>query len=62
VTRKRKSVIGRPKITAEKKRGKFISTRLSAKEATEIRDAIKGSGKTKSNWVRDALLNAARIG
>ena len=43
-----------------KARGIFISTRLSPEESKAIGAAIKRSGKTKSEWMREALINATR--
>jgi hypothetical protein len=60
VTQKRKAVLGRPKVPKEKAKAKWISARFSPEEAEEINAAITGSGKTKSNWVREALLETAR--
>jgi hypothetical protein len=60
VTQKRKPTIGRPKLPAEKSRSGFISTRVSASEKKEIKDAIKKSQKKKSDWLREVLLEAAR--
>jgi hypothetical protein len=60
VTHQKKTVRGRPKVAKEKAKATFISTRVSAEEAKEIRAAIKASGKTKSVWVREALLGGAR--
>ncbi|MFO1498499.1 MAG: hypothetical protein U1G07_08930 [Verrucomicrobiota bacterium] len=50
---------GRPKISGRGARAKYISARLLPTEEALIRSAIQKSGKTKSNWVRDALLAAA---
>ncbi len=60
VTQEIKSLRGRPKVAKEKAKAIFMSARVSAEEAKEIRAAIKSSRKTKSTWVREALLAAAR--
>jgi hypothetical protein len=60
VTQQKKIIRGRPKVPAAKARSQFISTRVSGEEAKEIRAAVKGSGKKKTVWVRDALIQAAR--
>ena len=52
--------VGRPALSHEKKRGKFVSTRLSPEEYSEIERAIKLSGETKTEWIRKKLLAAAR--
>jgi hypothetical protein len=53
---------GRPKMPKGEARGKFISTRLSPPEYQEITVAIKKSGTTKTEWVRNSLLTSARSG
>lgn len=60
VSQQQKKLTGRPKLPEEKARSIFISTRLSSSENLEIRDAIRRSGISKSAWLREALLNAAR--
>lgn len=59
MTQKQKPQIGRPKVPAMEARSIFISTRLSAEENKEIKEAIKRSGKKKSEWIREALLTAS---
>ena len=44
----------------EKAKAKWISARFSPEEAKEIEEAIKANRKTKSEWVREALLTCAR--
>jgi len=38
----------------------MIAVRLSPVELVEIQKAIRASGKTQSDWLRDTLLAAAR--
>jgi hypothetical protein len=52
--------VGRPMLPKKEKRGEFISTRLSPDELKEIKRAVRESGKTQTEWVRDKLLAAAR--
>jgi len=59
VSQEKKLGRGRPKVPEAEARGIFISTRLSPEENKAISEAIKRSGKTKSEWMREALINAA---
>jgi uncharacterized protein (DUF1778 family) len=59
VTQQTKPARGRPKVPEDKAKAKWISARFSPEEAKEIEAAIKVSRKTKSWWVREALLKAA---
>jgi hypothetical protein len=52
--------MGRPMLSKQEKRGKFISTRLSPPEYQEIEQAVRASGEAKTEWVRKKLLAAAR--
>jgi hypothetical protein len=52
--------MGRPKVAKEKRRGIIVNARLSPEENKEIRAAIAKSLGNKSEWVRNALLSAAR--
>jgi uncharacterized protein (DUF1778 family) len=52
--------MGRPKLASGEARGEFISTRLTADEYQEIESAVKNSGRSKTEWVRNALLATAR--
>jgi hypothetical protein len=51
---------GRPKVPIKKARSIFISTRLSSDESSDIEKGIRKSGIKKSDWIRKALLDAAR--
>ena len=55
-----KPKMGRPKLAKNKARGKFVSTRVSPPEYKEIEAAADKSGAAKTEWVRNALLSAAR--
>jgi len=59
VTQKSIKPKGRPRVSKEKSRSEFISTRLSPEERDQIEEAIQRSGKSKTTWVRDVLLTAA---
>jgi len=52
---------GRPKLPTGKVRDIPISTRLLPEENSTIKDAVKRSGLSKSDWVRKVLLDAAAV-
>jgi len=52
--------MGRPKVPKSKRRGILIQARVSPEESKTIRAAIAKSLGNKSQWVRNALLSAAR--
>lgn len=54
--------LGRPKLPKRKVRQPGLSLRLRPDEDKLIRDAIARSGKSKSEWLREALLEKARKG
>jgi hypothetical protein len=54
--------MGRPPVPKSKYRGKFFSLRLRPDEQREVEAAVTRSGKSKSDWLRDVLLAAARGG
>jgi hypothetical protein len=56
----KKKKIGRPPLPRSEARAKYLSLRLRPDEQREVDDAIERSGKSKSDWLRDALLAAAR--
>lgn len=56
----KKPKIGRPKIPKSRARAKYFSLRLRPDEQREVDRAIERSGQSKSDWLRDALLTAAR--
>ncbi len=47
-------------LSKKKKKGKFISTRVSPSEYQEIVQAAKEAGIRKTKWVRTKLIAAAR--
>ena len=51
---------GRPEVPKHKAKRCMIAVRLSPVELVEIQKAIRASGKTQSDWLRDTLLAAAR--
>ena len=55
-----KPKMGRPKMAKNEARGKFVGTRVSPPEYKEIKTAADKSGAAKTEWVRNALLSAAR--
>jgi hypothetical protein len=54
-----KKKMGRPKLPKGSSREDRLYCRLLKSEVKEIEVAAKKSGKTKSEWIRDILLNAA---
>jgi hypothetical protein len=52
--------MGRPKLPETKARSIFISIRLSKKENEKVRKAFHKSGMKKSEWLRAAILGAAK--
>jgi hypothetical protein len=52
--------VGRPKKPISETLGKFITARVRPGELAEIKQAIRKSGQSKSDWLRNALLAAAR--
>jgi hypothetical protein len=52
--------LGRPAFPKGKARGKHLSLRLRPDEQREVEAAVTRSGKSKSDWLRDVLLAAAR--
>jgi len=57
-----KSKMGRPKIPKSKLRDILLQVRVSLEELKEIRAATAKSPHSKSEWMRQALLAAARNG
>jgi len=52
--------MGRPRLPVKQARGFVLSARFRADEAQAILDAIDKSGTAQAEWIRDALLSAAR--
>ncbi len=51
---------GRPPIPKKQRRTKVFGARLRADEEREVLTAIKSSGLEQGDWIRKALLDAAR--
>lgn len=54
--------MGRPALPKSKAKGVLIGARFSPSEADLVHRAVKRSNQVKSQWVRDALLEAAKTG
>ena len=54
-----KSKMGRPKVAKSKLRGVIVNARLSPEEHRLIAAAVKRAKVTKSDWVRETLLEKA---
>ena len=52
--------MGRPKLPKGEFKGVLIGARFAPDEAKQVHDAIKRSGKVKSDWIRTTLLTAAK--
>jgi hypothetical protein len=55
-----KPKMGRPKVAKAKLRGIMVNARLSPEENKTINEAIRRTPDNKSDWIRKALLSAAR--
>jgi hypothetical protein len=55
-----KKKMGRPPLPKKEFRGEVFGVRLRPDEAREVQTAIRESKQTKPDWLRDALLSAAR--
>ena len=55
-----KGKLGRPPLPKGASRGARLFCRLLASEVTEVEAAARTAKKTKSQWIRQALLAAAR--
>lgn len=49
--------LGRPKLPKGQAKPVLIAARFTASESEQVHDAIRASGKSKSEWVRGRLLN-----
>jgi len=54
-----KTKMGRPILPKGQAKGVLIGARFSLDESKRVHDAVKKSGKNKSEWVRDKLLSAS---
>jgi hypothetical protein len=52
--------MGRPPLPRKLALGEVFSARLRFDEARDVKEAISKSGLARSEWIRDALLRAAR--
>ena len=52
--------MGRPPVAKAKALAEVFSVRLRRDEARQVWNAIQVSGQTKPDWLRNALLSAAR--
>lgn len=52
--------IGRPRLAKKDALGEVFAVRLRPAEAREVLAVIRTSGQTKPDWLRAALLAAAR--
>lgn len=53
------SKLGRPKLAKGQSKGILIGARFNPAESKEVHDAVKRSKRSKSEWIRNALLDAA---
>jgi len=51
---------GRPTVSKAKALAEIFSVRLRRDEARQVWDAIEESKQSKPDWLRNALLSAAR--
>lgn len=52
--------MGRPKLPKGQAKGELFAARFAPQEAKTISSAISRSGQSKSQWLRDSLLNVAQ--
>ena len=52
--------IGRPRLSKKGPLAVIFAVRLRPDEARQVTGAIRASGQTKPDWLRSALLAAAR--
>ena len=62
LNKKSEKVMGRPKIGIKNAKGVFFAARFTPAEAKELDGAIRQANQTKSAWIRNGLLSAARRG
>jgi hypothetical protein len=55
-----KKKMGRPRLPRKQALGRVFGVRFRVDEARVILDAIRASGRPQAEWIRDALLSAAR--
>lgn len=54
-----KTKMGRPKLPKGEAKGVLFAVKMKKTEADQINLAVKRSGKTKPEWARAVLLEAA---
>ena len=52
--------MGRPRLAKQERLGRIFAVRLRPEEAREVEGAIRAAGQAKPDWLRAALLKAAR--
>jgi hypothetical protein len=52
--------LGRPRLSKKGVSVEVFSVRMPPDQASEVWNAIKKSGQSKAEWLRSALLKAAR--
>jgi len=57
-----KKKMGRPRLAKKEALGEVFGVRLRPDEAREVMNAIRTSGESKPDWLRDALLTKAGRG
>jgi hypothetical protein len=55
-----KKKMGRPSLPRKERLGRTLGARFRTEEEREVLRAIETSGKSQAEWIRDALLTAAR--
>ena len=55
-----KKKMGRPRLAKKNALGEVFSVRLRPDEARNVADAIRASSQERADWLRNALLKAAR--
>jgi hypothetical protein len=55
-----KSKMGRPPVARKQRLGRTLGARFRIEEERLVMRAIEQSGKSQADWIRDALLTAAR--
>jgi len=54
--------MGRPRLPRKQALGRVLGARFRPDEERQIAEAVRGSGKAQAEWIRNALLSAARRG
>ena len=52
--------MGRPPLAKKEYRGRIYAARLKSEEEKLVKEAVRKSGKSQSDWIREALLKVAR--